>query len=67
MDANVEEVREALVTALADFLQADKAGLAGLDHRSKLAAARARAMEVLDTKAYDAAVFAAFRRAGFDF
>jgi hypothetical protein len=67
MDPNVEAVREALVTALADFLHADKAGLARLDHRSKLAAARARATEMLDTKAYDAAVFAAFRRAGLDF
>jgi hypothetical protein len=60
-----EAAREAFITALADFLQADETtGGAGPDVRSKLASARAEATKSLDVKAYDEAVFEAFRRAG---
>jgi hypothetical protein len=59
-------VTDAFVTALANFLQAERDGRASPTHRSELAMARASAERLLNTKQYSEAVFKAFRVAGLD-
>lgn len=68
LDAIDEEAKrvatEAFVDALASFLLTPTDSVDSLAHRTALAQARARAMELLDLRAYDAAVFSGFRAAG---
>jgi len=61
-DAN--DTRDKFIGALATLLQANRDGGASLRLRSELAKARADAVKLLNTKQYDAAVFDAFKSAG---
>jgi hypothetical protein len=57
---------DALVRALAAFLEAERSGKATTRQQSALANSRARARELLSANDFDEAVFRAFRHAGFD-